>query len=62
MSAEKRPRKANRMIARLRVKSSELRGEAALLLICTAANMENEECGRATFLANTAAIEKRRTE
>ena len=39
-----------------RVKGSELRGEAASLLIYTAAKREKAECGRTTFLLDTAAI------
>ena len=50
---------ANRVIAHLRVQSSELRGEAALLLIYTAAKEKKAECGRTTFFANTAAIGER---
>ena len=45
----------------MRVKGSELRGEAASLLICTAANNEKAECGRATHLPDTAAIGKRQS-
>ena len=44
---------------RVRVQSLEFRGEAASLLIYTAANKEKAECGRVTRLTDTAANGKR---